>query len=64
MCGKVSTFSAERLGVKHSHPFAAWKQSLNTSIYFIPDFDETQGYYSAASGVRSILNLIFMLSYC
>lgn len=29
----------------------AWKQSLPSSIYFIPDFDETQGYYEAANGV-------------
>jgi hypothetical protein len=28
----------------------AWRASLAGQIYFVPDFDETQGYYSAASG--------------
>lgn len=33
----------------------AWKASLGFGIYFIPDFDDTNGYYSAASAVRTIL---------
>ena len=30
---------------------ADWKNTLASVMYFIPDFDETDGYYGAASGV-------------
>ena len=30
---------------------SAWKTSLPKPVYFIPDFDDTQGYYAAANGV-------------
>lgn len=30
---------------------ADWKNTLASVVYFLPDFDETDGYYGAASDV-------------
>lgn len=43
----VSTFSD---GGLLNTDFTSWQSTLPKSIYFIPDFDGTQGYYSAADG--------------
>jgi glucan endo-1,3-alpha-glucosidase len=43
----ISTFSAG--GFTHD-TFTNWRNSLGNNLFFIPDFDETQGYYSAADG--------------
>ena len=32
---------------------ADWKDTLASEMYFIPDFDETDGYYGAASSVSA-----------
>ena len=34
--------------------FTAWKASLHSQIYFIPDFDDTQGYYQSDIGVSKV----------
>lgn len=31
--------------------FSAWKTSLDSKMYFVPMFDDTDGYYASASGV-------------
>ena len=43
-------------GVKHSSLLMmclAWKTSFANDMYFIPMFDDTDGYYEAASGVSN-----------
>ncbi|KAL6718912.1 hypothetical protein ACLMJK_003147 [Lecanora helva] len=43
----ISSFSSGGLVIDQ---WQALKNSLNTSIYWIPDFDDTQGYYEADPG--------------
>lgn len=43
----ISTFSSG--GFTHDY-WKAWKTSLANEMFFIPDFDETEGYYAGADG--------------
>ena len=31
--------------------FSAWRSSLDNKLYFVPMFDDTNGYYDSAAGV-------------
>ncbi|KAL2291156.1 hypothetical protein FJTKL_13817 [Diaporthe vaccinii] len=41
----ISTFSS---GGFKSDTWGSWKQGMKGSVYFIPDFDDTEGYYKAS----------------
>lgn len=43
----ISTFSS---GGFHNDTWIKWKEGLANDMYFMPDFDETEGYYDAADG--------------
>jgi hypothetical protein len=43
----VSTFNAQQWT---RDTFNSWRGSLGFPIYFVPDFDDTEGYYQAAGG--------------
>lgn len=43
----ISTYSA---GGLNNINWTDWKNTLDSVMYFIPDFDDTDGYYQAASG--------------
>lgn len=34
--------------------FLAWKDTFGSRMYFIPDFDHTQGYYEVTPEVRFV----------